>query len=127
MKIFTLLVTCLMLSLLQIHKFTIEKSDLFFNRVSNQNFNYRYNYLNFSNDGRQLQIYNDHTDLSLVLILDSVYTSSKAVYKTLDGNFLGIVLIDSSIYVTKIVNTIININFENIYFIGIQENFFYDI
>ncbi|MDK2818840.1 MAG: hypothetical protein KFW21_05270 [Spirochaetota bacterium] len=124
MKIFTLLVTCLILSLLQVHKFTVNKSNLFSNRVSNQNFNYKYNYLHFSNNGRRLQIYNDHTDSSLVLILDSVYTSSKAVYKTLDGNFLGIVLIDSSIYVTKIVNTMININFENIYFIGIQEKFF---
>jgi len=121
MKALLLLIICLALSLFQIETFTIRKKNLFIDRVSSQNFNYHYNYLHFSADGQQIRMHNDTAESLQKLTLDSIYSSSKAVYKIQDGRYVGVVLLDSSIYMTQSTNSIININFDIIYFFGVQE------
>ena len=121
MRTLLLLITCLGLSLYQIEKFTVEKSDLFLDRVSSKNFNYHYEYLHFSADSHQIRMHGNTTESLQVLTLDSVYTSSKAVYKTQTGKYIGFVLVDSSIYMTKSTDSIMTIDFDTIYFFGVQE------
>ena len=121
MRTLLLLMICLTLSLFQIESFTVKKKNLFVDRISSQNYNYHYDYLHFSADGQQMRMHDDTVESLLVLTLDSVYTSSKAVYKTLDGKYIGIVLLDSSIYMTKSANSIVTMDFDVIYFFGVQE------
>ena len=121
MRTLLLLITCLGLSLYQIEKFTVEKSDLFLDRVSSKNFNYHYDYLHFSADAQQMRMHDDTAESLQILRLDSVYTSSKAVYKTQDGKYIGVVLLDSSIYMTKSTKSILTMNFDVLYFFGVQE------
>lgn len=121
MKTLLLLIICLALSLFQIEHFVTKRSNLFLDRVSSQTFNYQYNYLYFSVDGQQMKIYNDKPESLQVLMLDSIYSSSKAVYKTPDGKYMGIVLLDSSIYMTKSTDSILTMNFNVLYFLGVQE------
>ena len=121
MRTLLLLMICLTLSLFQIESFTVKKKNLFVDRISSQNYNYHYDYLHFSADGQQMRMHDDTVESLLVLTLDSVYTSSKAVYKTLDGKYIGIVLLDSSIYMTKSANSIVAMDFDVIYFFGVQE------
>ena len=123
MRTLLLLIICLALSLFQIENFTLRKNNLFLDRISSQNFNYQYDYLHFSEDGRHMRMHDNIVESLQILILDSVYTSSKAVYKTQDGKYVGVVLLDSSIYMTKSTDSIINMDFNILYFYGVQEKF----
>ena len=123
MRVLLLLMICLALSLYQTESFTIKKRNLFVDRISSQNFNYQHDYLHFSEDGQQMRMH-DNTDESLkILTLDSVYTSSKAVYKTIEGRYVGVVLLDKSIYMTQSSDSIMTTDFKILYFFGVQENY----
>ena len=113
--------TCLALSLFQIENFITEKRNLFIDRVSSQNYYYKHDYLHFSEDGRQIRMHDDRAESLQILTLDSIYSSSKAVYRTQAGKYIGIVLLDSSVYMTKSTNSIMTIDFNIIYFLGVQE------
>ena len=121
MKTLILLMTCLALSLFQIENFITEKRNLFIDRVSSQNYYYKHDYLHFSEDGRQIRMHDDRAESLQILTLDSIYSSSKAVYRTQAGKYIGIVLLDSSVYMTKSTNSIMTIDFNIIYFLGVQE------
>ena len=121
MRALLLLIVCLVLSWQQINFFIYKKENLFLDRVASKNYNYQHDYLHFSADSKQMRMHNDTAKSLQKLRLDSVYSSSKAVYKTQDGKYIGVVLLDSSIYITKISDSILTMNFDVLYFFGVQE------
>ena len=121
MRALLLITMCLALSLHQINNFMDKKENLFLDRVASKNYNYHYDYLHFSADAQQMRMHNDTKESLQILKLDSVYSSSKAVYKTQDRRYVGMVLLDTSIYMTESTDSIMTIDFDVLYFYGVQE------
>ncbi len=118
MKILIVLFVCYIVSHFQFDSTVKQQEALFLDKVADASFGGKNKYIKFKHGGGILLI-NDK-EISKNLRIHSVYTSSKAVYKASDA-YLGIVLIDSSIYITSWEDNVMDINFEELHFFARKE------
>lgn len=105
-------------------RFSLHKSSLFLDRVRNQNFSFAESDISFNKVGKIMKIEDVQHGYVSEFHLKSIYTSSKAVYWT-SGYYVGIVIVDSSLYITPISETIMDINFNKLTLLGIKERYLF--
>ncbi len=92
MKIFALLLACYVMTYTHLNNVSKKQDDLFLVKVSEQGFKDSKKYMKFTHNGNLLVLRDGDTQQ---LSLHSIYTSSKAVYKSSGKKYLGVVLVDS--------------------------------
>ncbi|MGL4676686.1 MAG: hypothetical protein ACRCWI_03360 [Brevinema sp.] len=123
MKLYLLLASCLFFSLHKINSFVVDKNNTFLDKVHLQQFGYQNTRLLFMANGNITFITQDKLSKSPTTTefhLRSIYTPSKAVY-TCNSNYIGIVIIDSSLYTTQMETNILDLDFNKLNLKGIRE------
>ncbi len=121
MKILIVLFICYAASHFQFESAVKQQEALFLDRVSDANFGGKNKYIKFKHSGNLLMISDSVSGISRNLRMHSVYTTSTAIYEAGDKNYLGVVILDSSIYITEWKENVMDINFEELSFFARRE------
>ncbi|MGL5955874.1 MAG: hypothetical protein ACRC0X_04630 [Brevinema sp.] len=127
MKLFLLLASCLFLSLHQVNNFNVRRNNTFLDKVVLQYFSYQNTYIQFIKNGNTIIVKQDFLPLNATIKefeLHAIYTPSKAVY-TLDNYYVGVVIIDSSLYTTNMETNILALDFSKLTLKGIKEKYIF--
>lgn len=127
MRILAFLVICFYVSFQQISSFSEQKQKLFLDRISHRDYYLKNQKVNILNNGKIFLIttkqYSQQTNQTYYLY--ATYTSSKAIYTNNQHKFIGIVIIDKSLYRTSPKKSIFDVDFGDLSVFGFQKTPFF--